>query len=296
MPRRPYAGLILVLLLQAHPALAADATEQAKEHFDKGVELFKNDDFSGALVEFRAAYKAQPHFAVRYNVGITLYKLQRYGDAHAELTAYLEEGAGQIPDDKSKEVEDILSSLKSLLGTLTVKTAVDGATLLVDGKVASSWSVTLEVGEHSVEVRAPGHEAFLQVVELPGGESVIVEAVLEELVLPSRKKLRPAGFWAVMSVTLALGASAGVTGGLALKTKADYREMSYDDPDWKSVKDRGLTLSITTDVLLGVTGAAAITTIILAALTDFSGKESGNVSWFVAPSQSGPVIGLGGTF
>ena len=84
--------------------------EKAGKHFEKGVELFNNGDYEAALVEFEAAYEAHPHYAVRYNLGITLYKLHRYGAAVGQIEKYLVEGGG--------EGERILADLEDLLGQM----------------------------------------------------------------------------------------------------------------------------------------------------------------------------------
>ena len=89
------AAVAGAVLFAPAPALAEfpdESQEEAKVRFQKGVELFKDEDFVGALVEFKAAYNAKPHFLVRYNIGMTLYNLHRYAEAFAEPAASLAEG------------------------------------------------------------------------------------------------------------------------------------------------------------------------------------------------------------
>jgi tetratricopeptide (TPR) repeat protein len=82
MNTRIFSVLAMAVIIGfASVASAGDAMEKAKVHFEKGVELFKNDDYEAALVEFKAAYRAKPHYAVRYNIGICLYELHRSGSA-----------------------------------------------------------------------------------------------------------------------------------------------------------------------------------------------------------------------
>jgi tetratricopeptide (TPR) repeat protein len=50
------------------PARADDAQKAAKLHFNAGVKLYKDDDFTGALAEFLKAFELKPHFAVLYNI------------------------------------------------------------------------------------------------------------------------------------------------------------------------------------------------------------------------------------
>jgi len=317
--RRSVPALLagILILLQA-PAIGAEDTKQkAKEHFDKGVDLFKNTDYSGALVEFKAAYKTKPHYAVRYNIGITLYKLKRYGIAHVMLSAYIAEGGDKIPEDKKQEVDEILIKLQSLLGTIKVETNLENAQLFINDEPMSAWIVKLEVGEHTVVVEAPGHDPIKKVVELPGGENVLVEALFEVEVMPpepvkkekkkkdkkkkekekkKRGKLPPAALWGTLGATVAIGVAAAVTGGAAVKTNKDYEKLTYEDSAWESTQEKGEKLTLATDVLLGITGAAAIATILVAVFTDFGREKKEDVSVIVAPSHTGLTVGLAGAF
>ena len=166
----------IIVVLVATLAHAGDPKAEAKERFDKGVALFKDGDFDAALVEFRAAYNAQPHYAVRYNIGICLHKLHRYKEAFEELEAYLLEGGDEVPEAKQAEVQGILDELRALVGMVKIKCAVEGAALLVDGEPAAKWTVVVDVGEHEIEVRAPGYKPFMKAIEVPGGKALSIEA------------------------------------------------------------------------------------------------------------------------
>lgn len=175
-------GLLLVVLQV--PGLATGQGEsEASDRFDKGVSLFKAGDYGGALVEFQAAYEASPHFLVRYNVGMTLFKLHRYVEAEAELSAYLAEGGDQVPKKKKKKVQSQLVEIMSYIGSLSLSCNVEGARVHVDGEFAATLPITqplrLDVGEHSLEVRAEGYTTHSEKVSVPGGKQVelLVELV-----------------------------------------------------------------------------------------------------------------------
>jgi len=288
------ALLACCLLAIPAPCRAADGKEEAKAHFANGVDLFKNGDFDAALIEFRTAYDAKPHFAVRYNIGITLYKLHLYGESHEELVAYLDEGGDDVPAEKRVEVEEIIGKLEALLGTLTVDCAVEGAKLVVDGEPRISWSLRLDVGSHEVEVAAPGHETFKTTVDLAGGAAVEIHADLvpeqgggqepgpvEPPGTPG-KGVPPAAFWSMMGATGALAVAAGITGGLVIKQDRDYADLAFED-DWRSAQARGKRLMIAADVLWPAAAAAGIATIVMAFLTDFDREKKVSVLPVGAP-------------
>jgi hypothetical protein len=293
--------IIIAVFLSATAVDAKDAKEEAKDHFDKGVALFKTEDFEGALVEFRAAYKAQPHYAVRYNVGITLYKLHRYGQAAHELQVYLIEGEGQIPDDKLAEVNEILAELEARVGSVDVECNVEGASVFVDGehmdKTPIFFPLQLDVGEHEIEVRAEGYKPFNKKIDVPGGteQTLEVELVPSAKAEKASKKLHKGIFFGGLGVTGALALTAAITGGLALKTEKDYRELGVED-DWKPVQRKAKNLALATDVLWGMAGAAAIGTVVIAIFTDFTGGERKEAGLTLTPMIGTPGLTLQGSF
>jgi tetratricopeptide (TPR) repeat protein len=183
--------IVLFVAIATLPAAvrAQDAKQEAIERFDKGVDLFKQGNFGGALVEFRAAYEAQPHYKVRYNIGVTLYKLNRYVEAEQELEAYPEEAGEDVEEDRRQEVQSVLYEIASYIGLLSVSCSVEGASLHVDGRLAGSLpgeSIKLDVGEHYLEVTAEVYRPYEEQITLPGGKLVTRSVTLEPL--PSTEK------------------------------------------------------------------------------------------------------------
>lgn len=292
MPRILAVLATLICLMCICPAASAeDAKEVASEHFDKGIMLFKNQDYSAALIEFEAAYDAHPHFAVRYNIAICLWKTKKYGDAADQIQRYLSEGGEEIPKAKKKEVEEIYKELESLVASLKVESNVEGAEIYINGKRRDKtpmfFPLKLDVGEYEVEVKAEGHEPFKTTVKLPGGANKVIEAKLVAVGKakpekvepkkvdkgePKKKKVPVAAFASVAGLAVALAVTASITGGVALKKSRDYRDAPYEE-GWEDEQKSGRKLAIATDVLWGITGAAAATTIVLIFFTDFKAKE-----------------------
>src|SRR5438876_6791259 len=104
------AALLLATLLGASGARAQTASgggtpsqatmDEAAAHFRRGVDLFKEADFRGALIEFRRANQLAPSFRVLYNIGQCYLELQDYGGALRSFQAYLSEGGKGIPRDR----------------------------------------------------------------------------------------------------------------------------------------------------------------------------------------------------
>lgn len=313
-----------ILIALAALTWAADVTAQDKaqahERFDKGVNLFKEEDFEGALVEFMSAYQAAPHFAVHYNIGICLYKLHRYPEAQEEIQLYLEEGGDEVDPAKKKEVEKILVELENLVGQLVVTCDVAGAQLYVDGEPAGTFPLDgplrLKVGEYKLRIEAEGYRTWSDKIMLPGGTSESIDVWLTALPeeveppppkpepeqpppppAPSSKKKIPAGvFWAGASLTVALAAGAAVTGVLALKKEDEYASMTWEDEGWLGVRNDAKTLQLVTNVLWGVTGGVGLATFIMAFFTRFKSEKNESAALTLLPDPARCGLTLTGVF
>jgi len=71
---------------QQDPVLA-----EAKQHFDRGRELFRSGSYEDAIREFRAADKLRPSPILAYNIGLALEKLGRCRVAIDHFERYLRE-------------------------------------------------------------------------------------------------------------------------------------------------------------------------------------------------------------
>lgn len=287
-------GLVVAgAMLLACPARADKA--EAEKRFEKGVFLFKNDDFEGALVEFRAAYEAEPHFAVLYNVSICLFRMHDYPASVKEMKAYLEEGGDGIPLEKRDEIEGYLRELEDLVGMLEIDCAPEGAKVHVDGEHAATCPVQepvyLSVGEHEIEVTAPMYVSRTEGLELPGGSAKRIEMTLDpgkRLLWQARKKVPPPVFWTLAGLTLASAVAASVSGGLALKAEEEYAGLDYYDENWKDVQSRARGLALGANVMWGVTGALGVAMLVVAFLTRFREPV---VSLEVSSEHVGLVLG-----
>jgi hypothetical protein len=191
-----FAALLGLLFLVPTPSEAQSDKEAAKKHFKQGTILYKEGNYSAALVEFKASYKKNPNWKIRFHIGITYQALHKFMEAEEQLKLYLGEGGAQVAEDKKTEVEDILSQLEGVIGSLKIVSSVDGASVLLDGEALGETPipkpVRLNVGEYKVVVKKEGYKDFTGEVEIPGGETVSLEVKLESLAPPKEVKPAPA--------------------------------------------------------------------------------------------------------
>ncbi|MCP4600126.1 MAG: tetratricopeptide repeat protein [Proteobacteria bacterium] len=219
----------------------ADQDDDARSQYQRGKELFQEGKYTEAAIAFQRAYELRPSFKLLYNIGQVENENGEYARALDAYTRYLEEGDGEIAADRKAIVDKEIARLKSLVGTIKVVGADDGAVLMVDGQrfaeAPFDKPVMVKLGEREVVVKSSGQELFTEILRVAGGKELVVEVEVattpdpaahqpESQPAPSRvtdtadssRGLKTGGI-----IALALGGAAaigaGITGGLALSKK-----------------------------------------------------------------------------
>jgi hypothetical protein len=286
------------------PAVTADNHKAAQDAHRRALQLFDRGEHGLALTEFRRAYALAPSFRILYNIALSCVAL---GDSRGALEAfagYLRDGGARIPEPRRAEVQAELTRLSKQLAGLSVDVQEAGAELSVDGETLGKGPLVrqlrLNAGRHSVELRSadgalktqsitlePGEERQLQF----GAAGAPVQSTSSPPAAPpvsttagSQRRNIP---WLAWGVTGALGATAAVTGALALGARSDEREAQrrrgVKSDDLSAARDKVETLALATDVLLAGTALAAGLSLYLT-LRPARGSE-GQTAIVVAPGQ-----------
>jgi len=145
------------------------------------------------------------------------------------------------------EVQDLIASV----GAVTITSNRAGALVKMDGSPVGFTPLVLasvEAGDHKLEVESEGWKPWSGDVAVGSDERLWVTVEMESHAAGDTS----IATWIVSGGDLALSLAGGITGALALVTRNDYEE----DPS-RQLLDRGRSLNIATDVLLG-TGAVAL--------------------------------------
>jgi hypothetical protein len=282
----------------AAPA-AASALAEAQRHFRRGVELYREDDMTGALVEFTRAHDLVPSYKILYNIAQADYELKDYAAALRHFRAYLDEGGAEIPGDRRREVERELPRLEGRVGRLVVHVPEAGVPVFVDdvavGTSPLGTPLVVNVGRRKVEAASgPNGERRAVFAEVASGETVTVtlppEAppplpaahliaaspygpLLAEPAAPpaaSAPALPPSRgprrrVWVTWSATALAAAGAAVTGGLAYTESRQLQKNLNAFPvmpgDVNATQQRAHGLAIASDALL--VGALALASLSL---------------------------------
>ncbi|HKY35614.1 MAG TPA: hypothetical protein VJN18_06745 [Polyangiaceae bacterium] len=151
--------LLLVLVLTSAQAQAqsqkAGASSPARGHFEEGITHAQRGELEAALKAFQAAYQAQPHHSVLYNIGQAEAGLGRPVEAVTAFERYLNEGADQISLERRQSVLDMIVGLRAGIGRLRLLVpATEQSRVWLDGVELDASKlngpISLEVGEHTL--------------------------------------------------------------------------------------------------------------------------------------------------
>jgi len=231
-PDRPAAFLVRILSLvvwlfafvpcpPASAAPRATTEERAVECANRAARMAKEDDFDGAIRNYRLAWDL-----VRDPV--LLYNIARMHDRKGDLATARDYYERYLADEKDpeglergrKRLQELILRLPS---RLVVETDPAGATVEIDGATVSIGApIELPGGAHQVRASLPGRVATVQDVVLKPGESASVRLVLEAAPVVPKPDVRRAG--AGPWPWVCIGVGAGALGGGGVMTWLAGRE------------------------------------------------------------------------
>lgn len=187
MSIRALGPLLLVAVALSASVARAQGVDEAAERFRRGITLLDERSFEAALIEFQAAYDASPAWQVLYNVGSCHQYLGHPVEAVDAWERYLEEGGAEVPAERRAEVEAALAEQRSRIGTVLVRTNVEGAQITVDGVVVATAPLAeplrLAIGTYQVGVQAAGWQGQVRRVTVAGESQRTLDVLLERAVL-----------------------------------------------------------------------------------------------------------------
>ena len=267
------------------PRTQKQKIEEATPHFQKGVELYDENDFANALIEFKRAYEIAQDYHVLFNVSQTYYQMQNYAGALDAFQRYLVEGGANLARDRRAYVEKEIQRLKGRVAQVRVTVNVPGADILVDDeKVATSpldHPLTVSAGKRKITAQIPGKNPASQTIEIAGGDSTAITLQIEQTTtnttttttvttpLPpveTRRRI-PWVAWGVAGGLFVVWAATGVT-ALAFSGTAQSKLSTYGSSasDIKNAENLAGAFALVSDISLGCTvvavGVATVMTLL----------------------------------
>jgi tetratricopeptide (TPR) repeat protein len=254
------------------------AAQRARERFQAGMEHFQAHRYRDAIHEFELAASLVPSADIWFNIARAWEELGEHEPAIEYYRRYLRDRVD--PPDRER-VEQHIAELEERMeaerqqgqhapttGTLRIRTSIEGATVIVDGREVGesplSVPITTEPGEHEVFVEKEGYLPFRSQVSVQPGVDTTAYADLVEAT--EYRAVRGSRIFTWIAGGLAV-ASAGVSIGLAVaaNSQLDEWEASNTDP---ALRDEGLldksrNTALISDIMLGTAIGLAVVAVVL---------------------------------
>jgi len=284
LPKSIGAALLALAALVTTAAAQPDDRQgrRAKQEFGRGVQLYEEGDYVGAIEAFKRAYVRKPHFHVQCNIARSHEQLSDLIRARDHYRQCLAGARGS----KRAAVQADLAAVEAKIARLEV-TSPRAAVVLVDGRSLGRTPARVAVnpGLHLVEVRwQGGHRATIKVSVRVGERRTVAIRPPPSThgvdLPPAQKRPAPAGptrtrrrlsqwwFWSGVGVTAVLAGLATWQGVETLR-----RVDQFDERPTRDNYDRAVSRRLVTNILWGgvvVAGGASAT---LFFFTDFGGGE-----------------------
>lgn len=170
---RPTLGAVAIALsLLSESARAQDVKQEARAHFDRGLQLVDSKRFEEAAAEFEHAQSLRPHPSVLYNLGMAQAAARRLALALATLQAYLASDDAKQNVARAREVRARVAELETKVGHLELNLQPAQALVRVDGRLhTGEGSIAMDPGAHTLLVTASNHSPQEQAFVIREGES-----------------------------------------------------------------------------------------------------------------------------
>lgn len=308
--------------------------QQVIQLFDKGAAHFQKAQWPEAEAAFQAAWDLKKSYDIAGNLGEVELKLGQTSEAATHLSYSLRHFPATGKEAHRQKLQQLFDQARKEIVTLQIRVNVDGAQVLVNGRLAGTSPIAEPIftvpGEVLLEANLAGHEPAKKTLQSAKGWSDEVELVLKpkpETPPPTAPREPPpprasAGFFEKKSVPLIL-AGAGLTTGLvitgAILTVAANAKSSDAAAQFAALERRGLPCSDPATKLLCaeqrdtlrsqsalangalavfVVGGAAAAATTAYILWPSSAASSGHASLrpLIAASPVGGGAGIAGTF
>ena len=258
----------------AVPALAQEGENQAREDsraaFRRGVAAVKQQRWTEARDDFLQAYKLFPHPSILLDLGVSRFHVGEYVASEQDLTRFLAEDTGALPDEL-QTARSTLADVRKHLGTIRVRISPGGATATLDEKPIALVGgeladVRVAIGSHALEASAPDYDTWSGKVNVDGSEAKVVDLTLsrhgEKHVSAGVPTQRVVSF-VLFGTGVALAGFGIFAGVRSIDLANQYNtptEANFQNP---STKSEGIAFRTAADVTLAIAGACVVAGIVL---------------------------------
>lgn len=159
------------------PDYASAQQAEAREAFQRGVELYSAEQYQEALDAFGEAYRIAPHPSVRVNIANCYDQLGDPVNALRHFERFLEESAAIDPMQRA-DIEAAIRRLETQVGELVLEVTPEGTTIEFDDGTQLTApileTVRIRAGERTLTFTSPLGETRQEMVDVAAQRESVV--------------------------------------------------------------------------------------------------------------------------
>ncbi|MBL4635520.1 MAG: hypothetical protein JKY56_16795 [Kofleriaceae bacterium] len=152
-----------------------EATNSARDNYDRGLVLYEEGDFQGAVDAFVTSYCARAHHASFYNIGQSYERLLDFERSIQYFQRYVDEAGADDPDAKKASLRaEVLRNLPAQVRIATVPagakiTIQNAAGIRARGVANSGEEIEIRQGNYTMRIELLGYEPIVRdLIAKPG--------------------------------------------------------------------------------------------------------------------------------
>ena len=193
-------GMLVAYVFAWHNASADEVSARARrlasEHMDRGLALYKKDNYRAALAEFKRAHALTRAWQVLIHIGIAQSRMFRYHQAAISFERFLREGGRDIAAGQRATAERELETIRALVGRVRVVVRGPPAGITLDGIEVGVSPLADDIlvgpGPHVFRATRPGDVPREQRINVTSGQRLEVD-------LTPQPKPKPVGTLSISS-------------------------------------------------------------------------------------------------
>jgi hypothetical protein len=179
-------AIVLCLALGPATALAQQpppaAVAEARERYQRGIDLFEERNYDAAMAEFQRAYELTRNPAVLFNISATHELTGHFVEALDAMLDYERRAPAAAVAQRRADVDAALGRLRSRIGTIVIRFEAAGLDVRIDGLQRPPSTGNLEIrvpaGRHRVSLAAPHYQAREAEFDVSGGSTIVISEPL----------------------------------------------------------------------------------------------------------------------
>lgn len=165
--------------------------EEARAHFQRGVEYIGAERWADAIAELRRAQELRVTPPVMYNLGLAYRAVGRNRDAMTAFREFERLSGASVNVELSARVDAYMQELAAGIGRVVLEVEPPTARVRIDGdEVRANASIEVDPGRHVVVAEAEGFAGESRTVEVARGAQTAVLLRMVPQVLSSRVTVR----------------------------------------------------------------------------------------------------------